>query len=220
MADNLIDAVKPRLRGWLHAGMAPLVLAGAIVLVALAPTTAGKVTTAIFGLSSILLFGVSAVYHRGTWSPRVTGVLRRLDHTNIFLIIAGTYTPLAVLLLPRATAQMMLVVVWSGALAGLLARIFWLGAPRWFYTPVYVALGWVAVWYIPTFWVATPQGPTIVWLVAAGGLAYTLGAVVYGTRWPDPSPRWFGFHEVFHSLTVVGFVCHYIAVSIAVYTAG
>ncbi|HQY34369.1 hemolysin III family protein [Actinotalea sp.] len=220
MADNLIDAVKPRLRGWLHAGMAPLALVGAIALVALAPTTAGKVTTAIFGLSSILLFGVSAVYHRGTWSPRVNGVLRRLDHTNIFLIIAGTYTPLAVLLLPRETAQMMLVVVWSGALAGLLARIFWLGAPRWFYTPVYVALGWVAVWYIPTFWVATPQGPTIVWLVAAGGLAYTLGAVVYGTRWPDPSPRWFGFHEVFHSLTVVGFVCHYVAVSIAVYTAG
>jgi len=219
MADNVIDAVKPRLRGWLHAGMAPLALIGAIVLVALAPTTAGRVTSAIFGFSSILLFGISAVYHRGTWSPPVYGVLRRLDHTNIFLIIAGTYTPMAVLLLPRSTAQTMLVVVWVGALAGLLARVFWLGAPRWFYTPVYVALGWVAVWYMPTFWTATPQGPTIVWLVAAGGLAYTLGAVVYGTRWPDPSPRWFGFHEVFHSLTVVGFVCHYVAVSIAVYSA-
>ena len=102
---------------------------------------------------------------------------------------------------------------------GLLARVFWLGAPRWFYTPVYVALGWVAVWQMPTFWDATPQGQAIVWLVAAGGLAYTIGAVVYGTKRPNPSPRWFGFHEVFHSLTVIGFVCHYIAVSIAVYNA-
>ncbi|NTW40588.1 MAG: hemolysin III family protein [Cellulomonadaceae bacterium] len=219
MASEIVAAAKPRLRGWIHAGMAPLAVAGAIVLVTLAPTTAGKVTSAIFGLSSIMLFGISAVYHRGTWSPRVFAVLRRLDHTNIFLIIAGTYTPMAVILLPRSTAQTMLIVVWAGALAGLLARVFWLGAPRWFYTPVYVALGWVAVWYMPTFWHATAQGPTIVWLVATGGLAYTIGAVVYGTKRPNPSPRWFGFHEVFHTLTVIGFVCHYIAVSITVYNA-
>ena len=219
MAQEFAASVKPRLRGWIHAGMAPLAIAGAIVLVVLAPTTAGKVSTVVFGAASILLFGISAVYHRGTWSPRTTAVLRRLDHTNIFLVIAGTYTPLAVLLLPDPTRQTALVVVWAGALAGLLARIFWLGAPRWFYTPVYVALGWVAVWFMPAFWDATPQGPAIVWLVAAGGLAYTVGAVVYGTKRPNPSPRWFGFHEVFHSLTVVGFVCHYVAVSIAVYHA-
>lgn len=220
MTAELVAAVKPRLRGWIHAGMAPLVLSGAIVLVVLAPTTPGKVSTAVFGVTAILLFGTSAVYHRFNWSPRRLAVLRRMDHTNIFLIIAGTYTPLAVLLLPAATARVLLIVVWSGALAGMLARVFWLGAPRWFYTPIYVALGWVAVWFLDDFWRTglTAYGPTIVWLVAAGGLAYTLGAVVYGTKWPNPSPRWFGFHEVFHSLTVVGYVTHYIAVSIAAYT--
>ncbi len=216
---QLTPEAKPRLRGWLHLVMAPLALVGAIVLVTLAPTTAGKVSSAVFGVASILLFGISAVYHRGTWSPRTNAVLRRLDHTNIFLVIAGTYTPIAVVLLEGSARRTTLIVVWAGALAGLLARIFWLGAPRWFYTPVYVALGWVAVWQMPAFWHATAQGPTIVWLVAIGGLAYTIGAVVYGTKRPNPSPTWFGFHEVFHSLTVIGFVCHYVAASIAVYHA-
>jgi hemolysin III len=221
MATDLVAAVKPRLRGWIHACMAPLVLVGAIVLVALAPTTTGKVSTAIFGVTAILLFGTSAIYHRGTWSPRWAAILRRLDHTNIFLIIAGTYTPLAALMLPYDKARTLLVVVWAGALAGLLARVFWLGAPRWFYVPIYVALGWVAVVFLSDLWHTerTDFGPTIVWLVMAGGLAYTLGAVVYGTKRPNPSPRWFGFHEIFHSLTVVGYVCHYIGVSLAAYSA-
>lgn len=217
-AESIGDVLKPRLRGWVHAGMAPLVLAASVVLVALAPTTAGRVSSAVFGASAILLFGTSAVYHRGRWSARVAGVLRRLDHTNIFLIIAGTYTPLTVLLLPQPLARNLLLVVWSGALAGVLARIVWLGAPRWVYVPIYVALGWVAVWFLPAF--ARTGGPAVMWLVVAGGLAYTAGAVVYGTKRPNPSPRWFGFHEVFHVLTVVGFVCHYVAVSIAVHRAG
>jgi hemolysin III len=215
--ESPVEGIKPKLRGWIHAGMAPLVVAASIVLVALAPTTAGRVSGAVFGTSAILLFGTSAVYHRGRWSPRVEAALRRMDHTNIFLIIAGSYTPLAVLLLEPDTARTLLIIVWAGAIAGLLARVFWLGAPRWFYVPIYVALGWVAVGFLPTFWES--GGPAIVWLVAAGGLAYTLGAVVYGTKWPNPSPRWFGFHEIFHSLTVVGFTCHYVAVSIATYNA-
>ena len=219
MAGELAEAVKPRLRGWIHAGTAPLAAAGAIVLVALAPTTSAKASTAVFGLSAILLFGTSAVYHRGTWSPKVAGVLRRLDHTNIFMIIAGTSTPLSVLLLDWPTKRNLLVIVWTGALLGTLARIFWLGAPRWVYTPVYVALGWVSIWFLPDFW-DSPGGHTIVWLVAAGGLAYTVGAVVYATKRPNPSPRWFGFHEIFHVLTVIGFWCHYGAVSIATYNAG
>lgn len=221
MAGDLAAAVKPRLRGWIHAGMAPLVLAGAIVLVALAPTSTGKVSTAVFGVAAILLFGTSAVYHRGTWSPRWAATLRRLDHTNIFLIIAGTYTPLAALMLPYPKARTLLVVVWAGALAGLLARVFWLGAPRWLYVPIYVALGWVAVGYVSDLWQTerTSYGPAIVWLVMAGGLAYTIGAVVYGLKRPNPSPRWFGFHEIFHSLTVVGYVSHYVGVSLAAYTA-
>jgi hemolysin III len=139
-----------------------------------------------------------------------------MDHTNIFLVISGTYTPLAVALLPADTARLLLVIVWAGALVGMLARIFWLGAPRWVYVPVYIALGWVAVWFLPTFWRAENGGPAVVWLVIAGGLAYTLGAVVYGLKRPNPSPRWFGFHEIFHLLTVVGFTCHYIAVTMAV----
>ncbi len=106
--------------------------------------------------------------------------------------------------------------MWSGALVGLLARVFWLGAPRWVYVPVYIALGWVAVWFLPAFWRAPTGGPEVVWLVAGGGLAYTLGAVVYGLKRPNPSPRWFGFHEIFHALTVVGFTCHYVAAALAV----
>lgn len=215
IVERVADSVKPHLRGWIHAGVSPFVLVASIVLVVLSPTPEAKWSTAVFGLTAVMLFGTSAFYHRGHWSPTTAGVLRRLDHTNIFLIIAGTYTPLSVLLLPATTARVLLIVVWSGALIGLLARVFWLGAPRWVYVPVYVALGWVAVWFFPEFYRA--GGAVIVGLIAGGGLAYTLGAVVYGTKWPNPSPRWFGFHEIFHVLTVIGFTCHYIAVSMASY---
>ena len=210
-----IEPPKPHLRGWLHAGMAPVSVVLGIILVALSPAQY-RWAAALYSLTAILLFGTSAVYHRGNWSTRTAAVLRRLDHTNIFLIIAGSYTPLAVLLLPAATARTLLLIVWSGALVGLLMRVFWLGAPRWLYTPIYVALGWVAVAFLPQFY--KTGGPAVVWLVIAGGLAYTIGAVVYGTKWPNPSPRWFGFHEVFHSLTVAGYTGHYIAVSIATYS--
>lgn len=215
-AEQIADAVKPRLRGWIHAGMFPLVTVASVVLVVLAPTTPLTLACAVFGVAAMLLFGTSAVYHRGTWSPRVAGVLRRMDHTNIFLVISGTYTPLAVGLLPAGTARTLLVIVWAGALVGLLARVFWLDAPRWVYVPVYIALGWVAVWFLPSFWRAPTGGPEVVWLVAGGGLAYTVGALVYGLKRPNPSPRWFGFHEIFHALTVVGFTCHYVAVALAV----
>jgi hemolysin III len=216
-AAQVATAVKPKLRGWLHAGMAPLSLAAGIVLVLRSTSTTAIWTTAVFAASAVLLFTISAVYHLGTWSPRVTGVLRRLDHSNIFLIIAGTYTPLTVLLLPRSTSTVLLWVIWSGAVLGLLGRVFWLDAPRWLYTPLYVILGSAAMGYLGEFAKAPNGGAVIVWLVAGGGLAYILGAAVYATKWPNPSPRWFGFHEVFHSLTVIGFTCHYIAVSFAAY---
>jgi hemolysin III len=215
-AEQVADVVKPRLRGWIHAGMFPVATVASVILVALAPTAPLTVACAVFGVAAMLLFGISAIYHRGTWSPRVAGVLRRLDHTNIFLVIAGTYTPLAVALLPADTARTLLIVVWSGAVVGMLARIFWLGAPRWVYVPVYIALGWVAVWFLPTFGRAENGGAAVVWLVSIGGFAYTLGALVYGLKRPNPSPRWFGFHEVFHLLTVVGWGCHYAAAAIAV----
>jgi hemolysin III len=210
---DLAAAVKPLLRGWIHLGMAPVALVAGAVLVALAPTTSARLSTAVFAVTSVMLFGTSAVYHRGTWSPRVAGVLRRLDHSNIFLIIAGTYTPLATLLLPPSTARVLLWTVWVGAVLGLTGRVLWLGAPRWVYTPVYVALGSVALGFLPQF--ARTGGADVVALVVTGGVAYVAGAVVYGTKRPNPSPRWFGFHEVFHVLTVVGFGCHWAAVWLA-----
>lgn len=208
-----VEQIKPRLRGWIHAGIFPLTVVAGIVLVVLAPPVAGKVACGIFALTSCLLFGTSAVYHRGTWSPRVAAALRRADHSNIFLIIAGTYTPLAVLLLPPRTATILLLIVWGGAVLGLLARMLWLDAPRWVYVPVYLALGFVAVGYMGQF--LASGGAAIVWLVAGGGVAYTLGAVVYGTKKPNPSPRWFGFHEIFHVFTVIGFACHTAAIFLA-----
>ncbi|MDR3068311.1 MAG: hemolysin III family protein [Cellulomonas sp.] len=215
VAATLGPKLKPKLRGWIHAGVAPFVLAAGIVIIALSPTAASRWANVVFTIAGVLLFGISAVYHRGTWSPRVAGVLRRLDHTNIFLVIAGTYTPLSVILLEARTARVLLIVVWSGALVGLLMRVFWLGAPRWLYVPIYLALGWVAVALLPQF--AESGGTAVLWLVVSGGLAYSLGAVVYGLKRPDPSPRWFGFHEIFHVLTVAGYTCLYIAVFIATY---
>lgn len=207
---------KPRLRGWIHAVMAPIALVVAVLLTVGAPTVAGSVTSAVFGVATVLLFTTSAVYHRGTWSPAVAGVLRRMDHSNIFLVIAGTYTPLAVLMLPEGTAQLLLWLVWGGAVLGLLARVFWLGAPRWLYVPIYLALGWVAVGFLPAFWSA--GGPTIALLVIGGGLGYTLGALAYGFKRPNPVPGWFGFHELFHTGTVIGYSCHALAIALAVFT--
>ncbi|MGN6635493.1 MAG: PAQR family membrane homeostasis protein TrhA [Oryzihumus sp.] len=215
--ESAVAALKPHLRGWIHAGTFPLALAAGIVLVCLAPTGTARLGAAVFGLTAAMLFGTSAVYHRGTWSPRVQGVLKRLDHSNIFLIIAGTYTPFALLLLPPAQSRTLLIIVWSGAVAGVLFRVLWVSAPRWLYTPVYVALGWVAVFYFGPL--LQRGGVAVMTLIAVGGLLYTLGAVVYGTKRPNPSPRWFGFHEVFHVFTVAAFVVHYVAASLAVYSA-
>jgi len=216
--ESAVAALKPHLRGWIHAGTFPVALAAGIVLVCLAPTGTARLGAAVFGLTAAMLFGTSAVYHRGTWSPRVQGVLKRLDHSNIFLIIAGTYTPFALLLLPPEQSRTLLLIVWTGALAGVLFRVLWVGAPRWLYTPVYVALGWVAVFYFGPL--LQRGGVAVMTLIAVGGLLYTLGAVVYGTKRPNPSPRWFGFHEVFHLFTVAAFVVHYVAASLAVYSAG
>ena len=214
--DDVIATVKPKLRGWLHAGTFPLVVAAGIVLVALAPTVAARVSAAIFMTTAALLFGTSAIYHRGTWSPHTTVLLKRFDHSNIFLIIAGSYTPFAVLLLPPDRARTLLWIVWSGAVAGVLFRVFWVHAPRWLYTPVYIALGWVAVIYLPDFY--RSGGAALLTLIIVGGGLYTAGALVYALKRPDPSPIWFGFHEIFHACTIAAFSVHYIAVSLAVYT--
>ena len=184
------------------------------MLLVLAPTAQAKLACLVFGISSVVLFGHSAVYHLGTWSPKVETVLRRLDHSNIFLLIAGTYTPLAVSLLPGRTAIFVLSVVWVAALGGIYLAVAKPGAPRWLTTGLYVALGWFSVWYLPYFW--ETGGPAIVSLILTGGIAYTVGALFYGLRWPNPWPRVWGFHEFFHVGTLIGYTCQAIAVWLTV----
>jgi hemolysin III len=222
MADKIAEA-KPKLRGWLHAGTVPLIFAAGIVLIVLAPTTSTKIGSAVFAASAMLLFTVSAVYHRGNWSPKTWAFLRRFDHANIFVLIAGSYTPFALLFLDGAALVTLLAIVWSAAIGGMFFRIFWTDAPRWLYTPMYIGLGWAAVFFVPDFIRgAEPFGVGIaiasLVLVAVGGILYTLGGIVYGLKRPDPAPSWFGFHEVFHSLTILAFASHYVAASLATYS--
>jgi hemolysin III len=212
---EMLEEVKPKLRGWLHAATAPLSLAAGIVLIALSPNASTRIGSAIFAGSALVLFTVSAVYHRGTWSPKVWAVLRRFDHANIFLLIAGSYTPFTLLLLEGRDRTVLLTVVWVGAALGILFRIFWAGAPRWLYTPIYVALGWAAIFYFAEF--VENAGTAVLTLMVVGGALYTLGGVVYGLKRPNPWPTWFGFHEVFHTLTIVAFITHYVGISIATY---
>ncbi len=222
LKEELKAEIKPKLRGWLHTGLAPLVLAAGIVLVVLSPTTLTRVGSALFTGSALVLFTVSAIYHRGTWSPRTWTFLKRFDHSNIFLLIAGSYTPFSLLLLEGAKRELLLAVVWTGAVLGVGFRVLWHDAPRWLYTPIYIAMGWAAVFFIPDFWTGAVQlglgiGIATFVLIVVGGLLYTAGGVVYGFKRPDPSPRWFGFHEVFHSFTVLAFAAHYVGVSLATY---
>jgi hemolysin III len=215
LRDDLRD-LKPKLRGWLHLATAPLTLAAGIVLISLSPDTTTKIGSAVFAASALVLFTVSAIYHRGTWSPRVWRFLRRFDHANIFLLIAGSYTPFTLLLLEGTARVVLLAVVWTGALLGVAFRVLWNDAPRWLYTPVYMALGWAAIFYFGDF--ARSASSAVLVLMALGGGLYTLGGIVYGFKRPNPFPRWFGFHEVFHSLTIVAFVSHYLGVSLATYS--
>ena len=207
---------KPRLRGWLHAGTFPVAVIAGLVLIILAPAGRARIRAVVFVVTAAMLFGTSAVYHRGTWSHRVHQVLKRVDHSNIFLIIAGSYTPFALCLLPTEQARTLLITVWAGALGGVAFRVLWVNAPRWLYTPIYVALGWVAVFYFTPL--LAGGGAAVMTLIVVGGVLYTVGAVVYGTKRPNPSPRWFGFHEVFHACTVAAFITHFVAVSLAAYT--
>lgn len=222
-AQDKLAEVKPKLRGWLHAVTVPLCLAAGIVLIVLSPTQPTRVASAVFALSALVLFTVSAIYHRGTWSPRTWAFLRRFDHANIFVLIAGSYTPFAVLFLEGAARNTLLAVVWSAAILGVLFRVFWTDAPRWLYTPMYIALGWTAVFFFPQFMAGADRfsagiSIAVLVLVATGGVLYTLGGIVYGFKRPDPLPRFFGFHEVFHTFTILAFVTHYVGVSLATYS--
>src|SRR5215212_4295602 len=218
-----VAEMKPRLRGWLHLASAPVALAAGLVLVAWSPTAVTRLGSAVYVACSVLLFTVSAVYHRGRWSPRVSGLLRRLDHANIFLLIAGTYTPFSLLLLRGTDRIVMLTVIWAGAVLGVGFRMLWIDAPRWLCVPVYIAVGCAAVFAVPQFAAGSERlgvglGVAVLALIAGGGMLYILGGAVYGFRSPDPWPRYFGFHEIFHSLTVLAFASHYVGISLATYS--
>jgi hemolysin III len=213
-----VAELKPRLRGFLHTYAAAISIASGAALIVVAAALRGgsaAATTSIYAATVTLLFGTSALYHRLTWSPRAHRIMKRLDHSMIFVFIAGTYTPIAALTLSRTAAIAVLVTVWTGALFGVALQTAWPHAPRWLTVPCYVALGWVAVFVLPQL--LHNAGVAALVLLLVGGAVYTIGGVVYGLKRPNPWPRWFGFHEVFHSFTILAFVSHYVGVSMATY---
>ncbi|MGI8679652.1 MAG: PAQR family membrane homeostasis protein TrhA [Jatrophihabitans sp.] len=213
-----VAELKPRLRGWLHTYAAAISIVSGAILVAVASATRGGVAglvTAIYCATVTLLFGTSALYHRRSWSPAAHRVMKRLDHSMIFVFIAGTYTPIAALTLPEGAMIAVLIAVWAGALIGVGLQMFWPGAPRWLSAPCYIALGWVAAFVFPDL--LHNGGVAAFVLIAAGGVVYTIGGVVYAMKRPNPWPGVFGFHEVFHLCTLVAALCHYVAIWFAVF---
>jgi hemolysin III len=206
--------LKPRMRGWLHFWSFAVSIVASATLIAVSAALVGgaaALATTVYSVTILGLFGTSALYHRRTWrTPRSRAVMRRLDHSMIFLFIAGTYTPVAALAMDPATARTVLTVVWIGAFAGVVLKTVWPHAPAWVGVPVYIALGWVAVFVIPAMLVG--GGVAALVLVLVGGLLYTVGAVFYATRWPNPWPSTFGFHEFFHAATVLAAICHHVAI--------
>lgn len=194
------------------------VVTGSVLVALAASTVSGRAAfaTAVYSLTVSALFGVSALYHRHTWvSSRARTWMKRLDHSMIFLFIAGTYTPFALLAMEQDTGAIVLAVVWGGALAGVTLKLAWPYAPRWVGTPIYIGLGWVAVFVLPDL--LHHAGVAALVLLLVGGALYTVGAVFYASKWPNPWPRVFGYHEFFHAATVLAAVCHYIAIWLTMY---
>ncbi|MEU8371647.1 hemolysin III family protein [Micromonospora sp. NPDC048894] len=214
-----VDIGKPRMRGWLHTYAFFVALVCGTVLCAVAATRPGwapLVSCLIYSVTVCGLFGTSALYHRRVWSERGYQIMRRMDHSMIFVFIAGTYTPLCALLLDRRMATMMLGLVWGGALAGVAVKLIWPHAPRWVSAPLYLALGWVSVAILPQ--ILRQGGVTVLVLLAAGGAMYSIGAVFYALRRPNPWPTVFGHHEFFHACTLLAALCHHIAIYFALFT--
>ena len=204
---------KPLLRGVSHEIAAFVALAAWIALAAVAPSGRGRAAANVYGASLFTLFLVSAAYHRPNWRARARAWMRRLDHSAIFLLIAGTYTPLC-LLLPRSTGLLVLAIVWGGAALGIVQTMLWVHAPKPLVVAIYLALGWAAVPILPAL--REMLGTTALVLLAAGGAAYTVGALIYAARRPDPFPRVFGYHEVFHALVIAAAACHFAVVARAI----
>ncbi|WP_072805582.1 PAQR family membrane homeostasis protein TrhA [Rhodococcoides yunnanense] len=206
--------VKPRLRGWIHLYAFAFAVVSGIVLVAMAfsvVSVSAGIATVVYATTVCGVFGVSATYHRIHWrTPESRTWMKRADHSMIFLFIAGSYTPFAVLGLPTTSGRTLLIVVWAGALAGVALKMLWPQAPRWVGVPLYLLLGWAIVPAAPTLIDQVGYAPFVLLLV--GGILYSVGAILYATKWPDPWPSTFGHHEFFHAATVLAAICHLVAV--------
>jgi len=213
------DPAKPRLRGWIHLHSSWLALIAGTVLVSVSWAAASPragLSTLVYAAATVAMFAVSATYHRVHWESGTSRkLMKRLDHSMIFVFIAGSYTPFARLAMPRDTGSLVLWIVWGGALAGIALKVCWPSAPRWLGVPLYLLLGWVAIWFAPT--ILHVAGVAAMVLLAVGGVFYSIGGVFYALRWPDPWPRTFGYHEVFHACTAVAAILHYIAMWFAVF---
>jgi hemolysin III len=213
-----VEPEKPKLRGVLHQVAFFIAVVIAPILIVGANAGRARASAAVFAASVVACFGASALYHRVTWKPRARLWLRRIDHAGVYFLIAGTYTPVALLVLQGAWRPVVLTIVWAGAIAATLLKFVWVAAPKWLAAAIGIALGWVAVVVLPQM--IEHLHPAAVTLLIVGGLAYTAGAIVYARRRPDPLPAVFGYHELFHALTIVGVSCQYVAIAFFVLRAG
>jgi hemolysin III len=204
------ELVRPALRGWLHEKTFLVAVPAAILLVVVANGIPATISAAIYGLGFCALYGVSGNYHRRNWAPEVRLRMQRLDHGTIFVMIAGTYTPLCVLVLDGWVRVILLAAVWVGALGGLVLAITDIARKRWIGAVFYIALGWAAVFALPQL--VDGLSTTQLVLILVGGILYTVGAAVLASRWPDPHPATFGYHEVWHVFVVVASICHYVVI--------
>lgn len=205
---------KPLLRGVLHQVAFVFALAVAPFVILAADGTRARVAAGVFAASVVACFGASALYHRVTWTPRVRPWMRRVDHAGVYLLIAGTYTPVSLLALGGAWRPAILATVWTGVAAAIVLKFAWVDAPKWLAAAIGIGLGWIAVVALPQL--ASHVQPAAVILLIVGGLAYTAGAIVYARRRPDPAPAVFGYHELFHALTIVAVTCQYTAIALIV----
>jgi hemolysin III len=212
------DELRPLLRGVTHAVAFWVALVAGALLFVLAPTGTARVAAAVYGFGLCALFAASSTYHRWRWNPRWRPLLRRVDHSTIFVFIAASYTPVALLVMHGTLRWAILAAVWTGAIAGVVLSVAWITAPRVLSAACYLALGWVAVIAMPQLVSRLDVAPLV--LLGAGGLLYTLGAIVYATKRPDPWPRTFGFHEVFHALVIAAAAVQFVAMAGWVFPAG
>ena len=213
-AGDAVAKVKPKLRGVIHQYSFWVAIGLAIVLVWRASTAKGTVAMAIYGVGLIGLFGISALYHRPTWEPKARAWMRRLDHSMIYVFIAASITPFALLVLDGGLAWAALAIAWGGALLGVLLSVLWVNAPKWLTVIIYIALGWVGVICVPQ--ILDALGWWAILGLLLSGILYTAGAIIYATGRPDPAPKTFGYHELFHSLVTGAAGTHYVVVAVLV----